>query len=356
MTATIIVGLIAVLPIIAAVLSGAGGAAKPRSAYAAAPAGMYAIGVRSEAETDIIQAIAADGAVVEVARVPHLAGYASHGAVSPDGRFLALVTADAGKAGRATASLLTIDLDSGAQRKLISGLDTLQSPVWSPDSGEIVIRKLSTQDSPVTDVTFVRAALDGSTKEIGGLSAVAGGYAIGFDPDGRFLAVSIDGSGSTLLRDMSPVIPLGNGITRDWRVSPDGTSIAYIDVDVSDGLRYLPKLVRLDGDEKGSVSAQSADGSQALGVAWKPGSASPLYGTERAAVSALSAGGVSAQNASSTGFDVPLDYSPDGSALAVQHWNGTGFDNAGQMEFQLVRETGRQPLGSLTRFYGWARH
>jgi hypothetical protein len=354
--ATIVVGLIAVMPIFAAVIAGAGGKPAARSAFAAAPTGVYAIGITSEDDVDIVQAVTSDGAAIEVARVPHLAGFASKGTVSPDGRLLALVAADSGPVAHATASLITVDLDSGATKRLVSGLDTLQTPVWAADSSAVVVRTLSNTDSPITDVTFQRVALDGSKRELGAVRSVAGAYAIGFDPQGHFLAVVIDERGSTLLRDMGEAVSLGNGITRDWRLSPDGASLAYIAADVSEGLRYLPRVAKLDGDAKGSVSAQSLDDSQALGVAWNPADDSPLFGREQPAAASTLSGGVSAQNLAPTGFDVPLDYAPDGSALAVQHWSGSGFDNAGQMELQLVRDSGRITLTSLTRFFGWARH
>lgn len=348
--ATIFAGVVAIMPIAAAVFSGFGGGS-PRSAFASAPAGLYAVGVRGDETVDLIQAAGPDGTVLDIASVPHLRGYSSQGAVSPSGRELALVVADAGTAAYPVASLWVLDLESGALTKLADGLDYLQTPIWSPD-GAVVVRYITAVDGPRSDVRFVRVELDGDQQEIGRVEQVAGAYAAGFDTAGAFFAVVIDERGSTLLRDMAEVARLSPNITRDWQLSEDGSQVAFIDVDVSSGLRYEPRVVSLAEGASGNVAAQSLGDSQALGVAWKPGSSAPEFGHEPGASRTI--GGATAQSASA-GFDVPLGYSPDGSALAVQHWSGQGFEDAGQSELQVITGNGRQALTTMTEFYGWAR-
>lgn len=92
---------------------------------------------------------------------------------------------------------------------------------------------------------------------------------------------------------------------------------------------------------------------QSIGVAWEPQSGSPVFGFERGEDGA----GVSAQSAlsSESGFDVPLSFSPDGSALAVQHWTGNTFDDPGEFTIRVHSGDGVVPLETASRFYGWAR-
>ena len=87
----------AVLPIAAAIVSGAGLRGATTTAFATAPSGNYAVVARPEDDYDVVAvALASGGEPVEVARVPHLRGFTASGSVSPNGRQLALVTVNDG--------------------------------------------------------------------------------------------------------------------------------------------------------------------------------------------------------------------------------------------------------------------
>lgn len=344
---TVVAGFLAIIPIVAAVF---GPPATPgaRSALAEAPSGLYAVGLRAEEQHDIVLAApAGGGSPVEVARVPHLPNFSSTGAVSPSGRLLALVTPDHGTPTAPLASLLIVDLETGSVRGLARDLDVRQVPTWDRESVSVVVRRVQTFADGASTVTFERMGLDGYSRELGRVTGVAGAFAVGFDPAGRFLAVRIDERGSTLLRDMAELVSLGPHITRDWRLSPDGTELAFIEANVEAGLRYLPRVVPLEGEEKGAAVAQALADTRALGVAWRPDGGLE-FGVERA-----SAPGVSAQSAAN-GFDVPLAFAPDGSVLAVQHWSGESFANAGTVSLEITGPSGRVPLEGMTRFVGWS--
>ena len=129
----VMAGVVAIAPIIAAAAGFVGGAGRTRTAFASAPAGEYAVLGRSEGNADVIAVAWAEnpGAVTEGARVPRLEGFPSAGAVSPDGRKLALVSVDSGTRTKPIASLNVVDLESGkvvaAARNVVPG----QAPVWS---------------------------------------------------------------------------------------------------------------------------------------------------------------------------------------------------------------------------------
>ncbi len=342
---------IAILPIAAAVINGIDGTTIARTAFATAPSGQYAVVARDTGTEDVILVAPATdpAATTEIAKVGHLSGYTSNGAVSPDGRRLALITVDAGSMAHPGASLLVVELETGSVTRLATGVDPLQTPLWDASSAAVVVTRLRTNEAGLADVQFARVAIDRSgERPIGSANPVLGAYAVGFDTEGRFVSVVIDGRGSTALRDGSEVAAISSQITRDWRLSPDGKQLAFIESNVERGLRYLARVASLDVEAGGSVSAQGAATGQQLGVAWRPGAAEPSFGQEPGART-----GVSAQSASE-GFDVPLGWAVDGSALAVQHWTGPDFAHAGQLALAIVVNGSSRPLAGAGRFYGWA--
>lgn len=348
--------LMVVLPVMTAIFGGSD--ASPSTAFAAAPAGNYAVVVRSDASVDVVEAVnPVTGETFELARIPHIEGYTSYASVSPDGQRLAAVVADSGQLANPVGALLFIDLGTGESVRAAEGIDQLQQPVWASDSASAVVTQTTQSETTLASVRFLRAQVSPGELRVVGEVAASGAYPVGFDTEGRLFAVAIGGEGSALLRDFAPLLVLGPGATRDWRLSPDATALAYVELVTDGGLKYIPRVVDLGDEVKGSVSGQSiAEAStepiQSIGVAWEPGSKSPVFGYERGETAA----GVSAQSATSnSGFDVPLAFSPDGSALAVQHWSGDTFAAPGQFTIQLHSGSGVLPIDSASRFYGWAR-
>lgn len=348
--ATAAAALIAIGPIAAAVfvsLSGGGG----HTAFATAPAGTYAVLVRPEADADVVVAVAAGdgGGMAEIARVERLPGYTSYGAVSPDGKRVALVTADAGTQARPTASLLIVELDTGGVERAASDVDYLQTPVWAADGTSVAVTRSTNRDTPSTDVDVLVVPVDGSGERISAeVAGVLGAYAVGFDPQGRLVYVTIGQRGSVLYRDATEVTVLAAAITRDWRLSPDGKDLAFIETSTAEGVHYFGRTVSLGGN--GSQAFSLAATGESLGVAWRPGSAAATFGVEP--------GGSVGENAhalSAAGFDIPLAYSADGGLLAVQRWTGTSFEAPGDASLEIVQPDGsRARLDGFGRFYGWA--
>lgn len=342
---SLFLALAAVLPIVAAIVGGARGGAG--TAFASAPPGAYLVGARAgeSADTVLVASVADPTKWTEIATVDHLPGYTSAGAVSPDGRSVALVVADAGTPSRPATSLLVVELESGAVTRLALGVDDLQTPAWSP-SGEVVFARNLAPESAHTTVTF--SAVDPATlaeRDLGRVDDVLGAYAVGFDLEDRFVAVAIDTRGSTVLRDFTELQSISTQITRDWQLSPDGSQLAFIESGVSAGLRYEARIVPLDG---GLSAAQApAGGTQALGVAWSP--AGVTFGQEPASA----ASGYSAQQVAG-GFDVPLSYSPDGAFLAVEHWDGASFAQAGRLSYEVVAGADRRAVSGVSTIFGWS--
>ena len=358
--AAIAAAAVAVLPIAFAVIGGGETLATPRSAFASAPSGEYAVVARTQGDTDVISVVRPDDPAhaMEIARVKHLDGYSAVGAVAPGGTSLALAVPDSGTATQPLASLVIVDLDAGTQQTLSKGLDPLARPVWAPDGSAVVVTRTVAAGNGLANVEFVRVpAHGGDESTLFTADNVLGAYGVGFDAQGRFISVNIDGSGSSVERDGTKLESLSTQITRDWQLSPDGTQLAFIESNLTGGLHYDAKTVSLDGSPASVTAEGQGDGSQQLGVAWKPGAAAATFGGEQPVTLA---GGVQAQTADDgvtggAGFDVPIAYSGDGSALAVDHWTGSGFANAGTSTLQLVSESGaRASLNGYARFFGWS--
>ncbi|MEX0784556.1 MAG: hypothetical protein WD557_18115 [Dehalococcoidia bacterium] len=349
--ATAVAAFIAIGPIAAALFVSLGGGSVTETAFASAPAGTYAVVVRAEADADVVMVVAAhgDSDASEIARVPRLPGYTAYGAVSPDGLRAALVTADGGTPAHPVASLVIVEMETGEVSRVAETVDYLQSPVWSNDGRTVVVTR-SSGDGPATDVDLVRVNADGSGEQVfAEAHAVLGAYPVGFDAQDRFVHVVVGGQGSIVYRDGAQVAALAAGITRDWQLSPDGSTLAYVETATAAGVQYFPRTTALEAGNSRSFSMSSAE-TESLGVAWKPGADEPTFGREPGGSAADGARALSA-----AGFDVPLAYSGDGRMFAVQHWTGVSFDEPGNAALELVGADGaRTSLDGFARFYGWA--
>lgn len=343
----VLVGVLALAPVVAGITNAIFSDAAPRTAFASAPAGEYIVFSDAAETTDTILVAPADdpSAATPIAQVDHLAGYISRGAVAPNGRLLAVVAADAGTVAAPGASLLVVELETGAVTRVATAVDHLQTPLWTPDSTGIVV--VQGADSGKLLLLQI-SAIDGTATELQRFDGVLGVYPVGYDPENRLVSVVIDGSGSQVYRDGAALRALGSSITRDWQLSPDGTQLAYIETNVDGGLQYIPRLISLVPGLVEAQSLASLEG-QALGVAWAPGAQAPVFGVEPAAPAN---GSVAAQ--SLAGFDIPVGYSPTGQSLIVQRWTGSSFADAGDASFEVVTESGRAALPGASRILGWA--
>ena len=353
--ATILAAAFAVLPIVASIGVQLFQGASARTAFATSPAGDYGVAAKSEETMDRIFVVPAanPSAAIQVGTIPHLAGFAARGAVSPEGKRLAVVVAEAGTPTRPLASVLVLNLESGEITRAALNVDVLQTPLWRPDGQAIVVsRTTGGEGAAVARLFSVDPTGQATESIVSEHGSVLGVYAVGFGADGELAIVVLDAKGSSLAKG-GVVTRLSAHITRDWQLSPDGQEIAFIESNTSAGLKYFARTVSLQGARGSQVSAQalSADSTgQQLGIAWKPGETRPTTGDEPPAGAAVSAANAS----TAAGFDVPLAYSRGGNFLAVQRWSGANFENAGSVQLQFVGNEGRQPLHGFTRFFGWA--
>ena len=352
----VLAAVVAVAPIGAAILGYGTSAVSPKTAFATAPAGDYAVLGRSDGQADVISVAwaANPGAVTEVARVPHIEGFASTGAVSPDSKHVALVSVDGGSATHPTASLNVVGLDTGLVTRAAADVMPGQTPVWTADGSRIVAVRMVGAADGASAVRVIEVSTSGKDERtVAEYKNVLGAYPIGFASTDKLATVVIDSRGSTLMVGDSVWGPISAGITRDWKLSPDGTQLAFIETVTDGGVRYLAQTVSLAPGS--SVNAQSLSTQvSALGTAWNPASQTAMFGIEPGGTPGVSAQSLSAGTADGAGFDVPMGFSRDGANLLVTRWSGASFEAPGKPVLQIVNQDGRTNYDTFTRFYGWA--
>ncbi len=334
--ATTIAGILALLPVLASVLTG-----DARGVTTTAAGSSAVVGLRAGDTYDEVLLVPLedprDPAVV--ARVERLPETISRGAVSPDGRQLALIVPVAGTPSSPEAALVVVELGTGASRTLAGGLPYLQTPLWGPESSFVVVRRAAAGGE-----VLVRVGLDGSERELFARSGVLGLYPVGYAPDGSLYAVALDRDGSLLLRDGTEVVRFSDQLTRDWALSPDGTQLAYVVQDLREGLRFVGQVLSLDG----RVTAQAlTDDRERLRPAWRPDGSGVQFGEEP-----VPDGGVVAAGAS--GFDLPVAFDPRSGAVLLERWDGPSFQQPGHRRYVVETAGSSVEIEGVTRVFGWA--
>lgn len=307
----------------------------------------------------------------QVATIDHAPGYGVFPVLSPDGKsiaYTALAPDTPRPAPDVPAQAAIIDTDGGVT-PLASDVDLMIPPVWAPDNQSIVVRK----NTPAADPdgggagTFELLILgrDGSRGSLTSWQSAAV-FPIAFAPDGSKLyfatlnndgtelySVGADGSGETHIAHLS------DQIARDWKLSPDGSKLAYsvassgqtpavvsmtYDFDAGDASESVPPADL----EAGPPGAGIARGE--FNPAWRDDGtltvASLKLDGGSDALSLDASGGASNIATNGEGIDLPLGWSPDGETLAVRSVDGrTPFD-ASTSHVDLLREGARERVSS----------
>jgi len=351
----LLAGIVAVAPIVAAVMGIGSSVTIPKTAFASAPAGEYAVITRSEGAADVVAVawLNNPGAVTEIARVPRVEGFPSAGAVSPDGKFVALTSVEGGTASNPVASIMVLSLESGVITRVATDAQPGEAPVWSPDSSAVTFARDVSRAESAGVFSIARVGRDGEDEStVQEFRSVFGVYPVGNDVSGRVVTAVLDGKGSWLYRPGLDPVAISTNLTRDWELSPDGRTVAFIEVTTVAGVGYRARTVSLDGSAA-AAQALEADVS-ALGTAWNPATSAPAFGLEPVGADGVTVQALSAEGPGASGFDVPLQYSASGDGLAVTHWSGRSFQESGTPELQLISAAGRSSFEGYTRFLGWS--
>lgn len=274
----------------------------------------------------------------------------ARGGASPQGTTLGIVTVSGNAAARASLTFITIP----GREITVAGapFDYLTALAWSPDGAYVTGQRSSLPDAAGrVDVDIIRAEVaTGTVATLATFPGVLLASPVGYSPNGsRLYVVAIDQSGSWLWETSAGSAPrkvarLSTGATRDWRLSPDGTRLAFIEVPVGDRT-YSGRILVL---ATGTVHT-SAPGQKQLGTSWRPGSVVPDFGGP--------GGSLKLDQPSSTeSYVVPLQWSPDGETL-IAKISAPGEDPLDPpIEItELVTSTSRARLAEEpdAQFIGW---
>ena len=309
--------------------------------------------------TDTIVAIdpANVGDRTTIATIDHARDYGVFPVLSPDGTAIAYtgLPATAARPSPATpAQAAVVDLH-GDVSLLADDIDLLVPPLWSPDSSSIVVRKNTPGSGDSPDATdagsfdLVLLGRDGSRATLTSWSS-ASLFPIAFTPDGSAVYfATLNDSGTDLFRvgvdghDEAKVAHLSDGIARDWKLSRDGSMLAYSETAVEGEARAVTKTLDV-GSETITDATASPDPARAeYNPAWD--------GDGKLSIAAVKpdgggdaiadAAGAAQQLTDNTdSIDLPLDWSPDSTQLAVRSVEGASEFDAGASHIDLVARDG----------------
>jgi Tol biopolymer transport system component len=303
-----------------------------------------------------------------LAVVEHAYVYGISPSLSPDGAHLAytVLPPHAGQLGPdAPAELWLLETATGVTLRLAEGLDLLVAPVWTPAGDAVVVRASDGREGIDGSTQLLRIDLSGAATPV--VEASAALFPIDLSPDGAWLYYAVLSPGGTDLArapvsgggEMETVAHLSDGFARDWHLSPDGARLAYLAEASGDaGMAFEARVLELStGEVRTPLTAAAAshfspvwegDGGltigQLTGSGGSGGAPVRLNADGSAAVSALPG-----PAGASTGFDVPLAWSPDGVHLAVRSFEGASVAAPGPSRVVLVSGDGeRRALSELS--------
>ncbi|HEY8173257.1 MAG TPA: hypothetical protein VIH21_09210 [Dehalococcoidia bacterium] len=303
--------------------------------------------------TDTIAAIDPEdpGARIEIATIDHADSYGIFATLAPDSdavAYTALPPDTAHPSPDAPAHAAIVDA-SGDVKLLADDVDLLVPPLWAPDGSAIVVRKSVFRDDGTASYELLFLGRDGSRSTITQWSSAAV-FPIAFAPDGsRLYFATLNAGGSDIYSvatdgaDETRIAHLTDGIARDWRLSPDGTAIAYSVADpTAEGVRTM--LLDVAAGAVTDASASPDADRVEFNPAWRAdgrltvASIKPDGGGDAVALDASGDAETLTHNAST--IDLPLGWSPDGATLAVRSVDGARPHDAGESHLEIVRDDG----------------
>ena len=268
----------------------------------------------------------------ELLRLPRPFEVRASGSAGPLGLHLAVLSYTS--AGRSRLHIISL---RGGELVTLEGAFDLASPVgWDWDESRLAVASVDSvlaNGRRAISVTEVR--IDGESRTVAEFTDVFQVAPVGYSPDGsKLYVVVIDPTGSVLWSVASdgalePLARLSAGPTSAWRLSPDGTQLAFVAITGSEAASYRGRLLTISS---GAVTDLPASGSQ-LGVAWSPNSLIPQFGGPGGSV------WVSGLDPNSV-YLIPSGWSPDGTALLAEVVDV----QAGTVSLQVVWSDGRLPL------------
>jgi Tol biopolymer transport system component len=308
-----------------------------------------------------------EGSRTVIATIDHAPGWGTFATLSPDGQAIAYtaIPRDEPEPSAASPSHAGVVHVDGRVKVLATDVDLLIAPVWTPDGSAIVVRKNVPEEEAAG--TFELLLLDVASGERTTLTTwgTAALFPIDFSPDGSTLyfatlntdgtqlyAIGADGS------DERHVAHLSDDIARDWKLSPDGTTLAYSVAELGERPGMVTKTLDLATGEIREPVA-SAGVTDEFNPTWNADSGLTVSvlkeegGGDAVEVSGFRTNQISSNDDS---MDLPLDWSPDGTKLVVRAVEGKTPFEAGASYVEVVGRDGsrdRVSDSSDVTIVGW---
>jgi hypothetical protein len=288
---------------------------------------------------------------VEIARVRHAPGWGIFASLSPDGRAIAntALPEDAAQPSPATPATVAVVDTGGDVRVLAVDADLLVTPVWSPDSASVVVRRSIPAEDGAGAFELLLLGRDGSRSTITTWTTAAV-FPIAFSPDGATLYYAALNAAGTDLYRVAPdgagealVAHLSDDVARDWKLSPDGATLAFTVVTTGENPAAFTSTLDL---ATGAVTPAGVAGASAeFNPIWAPDGDLTMaaMGARGGVAVAVGADGSLAALTDGEGvIDVPLGWSPDGELLALRSVEGATPLDAGASALEIVGDSGER--------------
>ncbi len=281
-----------------------------------------------------------------VTTVDHVAEWGINPALAPAGTRVAytvLPTSTVRPQADSPAELWLLDVATGTKQRITGDADLRVPPVFDAEGKMLVYRASASGGRQA----LVRVELTtGTRRPLIEAETAFGVFPVGFARDGALVYASLSNDGTDLLTVAEGGTPrkllhASDQLARDWRVAPTGDAIAYLAPIVgAERITYRLHVAKLDG----YAPTRLGDGSgEQYGGAWRPTGDAVTVGQQptstpgaSAATLPLNGGGPTLLTAPPRGFDHPLTWSADGSALAVRTYDGTSATSPGRESTAVI--------------------
>ena len=313
-----------------------------------------------------------------VANVPHARGWAITPAPAMAGDLTAftVLPPEAPPRRDSPAELWLLDVRSGELTRLAGDADLLAAPVFDPDGTALLYRR--TQADGSQQLVRVEIAAQ-ARRALHSTSTQFGVYPVALEAGGTALYAELSVRGTDLYRvregsESQFIAHASDHIARDWRVSPDGASLAYLAPEVSaERVVHRVWVVALGSEGEARAASPEQPGtvlSEQFSPVWTPDGRSLTVGVEAfpditaAAVTLGIDGSADGDGvprelpAPEQGFDAPLGWSPDGRYLAARSFDGRDASEPGRESLVVIAPGGERfavTADSELIFIGWLR-
>ena len=262
----------------------------------------------------------------------------------------------AGTPGRAEApaELWLLNATTREKTRLARDADNRVPPQFV-SSGKAILYRRSEGDLQ----SIVRVDIDTQARTVVHEERTAFGiFPLGNDGSGNLVFTRLSVAGTDVLTkhdkdDPKLAFHASDQIARDWALSPDGRSVAFLAPQPrAERIVYRASIVSIEGGRLVALPDANANGEQ-YGPTWTPDGANlaigqePLSGASAPVVLLHSGATAKTLSAPSRGFDVPVAWSTDGTYLAARTLDGKNSTNAGRETAVVIATNGeRYPVSA----------